>query len=206
MSESGYRLYGDRRSGNCYKAGLLLRLLGLEYDWVETNVVLAETRSEAFLEMNPNGRVPVLQLPDGRFLAESNAMLLHLSEGTRYLPADGYERALCYQWLFFEQYSHEPFIAVSRFIMMHGDGDDASRARLESKRAGGLAALKIMDDHLTRNDFFVDNRYSIADIGLYAYTHVADEGGFELGDYPALSAWLGRVASQPRYCSITDTF
>lgn len=204
MTASGYRLYGDRRSGNCYKVGLLMQFLGYEYEWIETSVLRAETRTEEFLSMNPNGRVPLLQLPDGRYLAESNAMLLHLSEGSRYLPRDDYARALCYQWLFFEQYSHEPYIAVARFLKHFDHGLAVSEKRMAMLHERGLQALDVMERELSARDFFAGDEYSIADIALYAYTHVASEGGFDLAVFRAIGDWMGRVRQQPGHFDMAD--
>lgn len=201
-----YTLYDYLPSGNGYKVRLTLKQLEQNFRYVDMDIMTGATRTAEFLRKNPNGRIPTLEYEPGEFLFESNAIMFFLAEGTDLLPKSRLHRAKVLQWLFFEQYSHEPFIAVSRFIVMHGGDDDAARKRLQSKREGGLAALKIMEDHLTNNDFFVNNHYSIADIGLYAYTHVADEGGFDLSVYPALTAWLERVASQPQHCKITDTF
>lgn len=201
-----YTLYDYLPSGNGYKVRLTLKQLQHAFRYVDMDIMEGATRTESFLKKNPNGRIPTLEYAPGEFLFESNAIMYYLAEGTHLLPESRLHRAQVLQWLFFEQYSHEPFIAVSRFILMHGGPNAEAKARLDSKRAGGLAALKIMDDHLSDNEYFVANRYSIADIGLYAYTHVADEGGFDLGVYPALSAWLKRVAAQPDHCRITDTF
>ncbi len=201
-----YTLYDYLPSGNGYKVRLTLTQLQHNFRYVDMDIMKGETRTDSFLNKNPNGRIPTLEYAPGEFLFESNAIMHYLAEGTVLLPESRLHRAQVLQWLFFEQYSHEPYIAVSRFILMHGEPDAASAARLESKRGGGLAALKIMEDHLSDTDFFVGNRYSIADIGLYAYTHVADEGGFDLSAFPALTAWLKRVAAQPDHCRITDTF
>jgi glutathione S-transferase len=191
-----FTLFGDSRSGNCYKPALLLKLTGRAFTWVETDVMAGATRRRDFLEMNPNGRVPLLRLPDGRFLAESNAMLLHLAEGTRYLPEDAYQRALVYQWLFFEQYSHEPFIAVARFICHFQRREAQEKERLEQLRSKGYEALGVMDRHLSGNAFMAGEHFSIADIALYAYTHVAAEGGFDLAPFAGVNGWLKAVESQ----------
>lgn len=193
------RLYDYHDSGNGYKVRLLLAQLGLPYEYVEKDIMKGETRTPEFLALNPNGRIPVLQLEDGAALAESNAILFYLAEGTPYLPADRLDRARVLQWLFFEQYSHEPYVAVARFLLRHTPPDDPRRDMLEQRQKGGYAALGVMEGHLAERPFFVAGRYSIADIALYAYTHVADQGGFELGSYPALRAWLARVEAQPGY-------
>ena len=192
------RLYDYYDSGNGYKVRLLLAHLGIRYEYVETDILKGETRTPEFLALNPNGRVPLVVLEDGP-LAESNAILFYFAEGTPYLPADKLERARVLQWLFFEQYSHEPYVAVARFLLRHTAPDDPRREVLEQRQKGGYAALAVMERHLADNPFFVAGRYSIADIALYAYTHVADQGGLELGSYPCVRAWLARVEAQPGF-------
>lgn len=199
-----YRLYGDSRSGNCYKPALILRLTGLKFEWVHTDVMKRETRTPEFLALNPNGRVPLLVLPDGRLLAESNAMLIHLAEGTRWLPADAYERALVYQWLFFEQYSHEPYIAVVRFMIHFARTAEAQAERVAELRERGDAALGVMETRLREAPYFAGADFTIADIALYAYTHVADESDFDLASYPAVSEWLERVRTQPGMLAMNE--
>ena len=196
-------LHDHASSGNGYKVRLLLHLLDLPFERIEYDIDRGATRTPDFLRMNPNGRVPVLDFGDGRFLAESNAILIYLAERTDYLPQDRFERALVMQWLFFEQYSHEPNIATPRYWITHKLLDDARRAMLEGKRQQGYAALAVMERHLEHRDYFVGERYSVADIALYAYTHVAGEGGFELDRYAAVRRWLDRVASRPRHVPIT---
>lgn len=191
------KLYGDRQSGNCYKPKLLMRLLGIPFEWVEVDVPGGGTRTPAFLAMNPNGRVPLLEIEPGTWLAESNAMLCWLAEGTPWMPEDRLQRAFVMQWLFFEQYSHEPYIATSRYWLHYLKQPERYRDQLEAKRPGGYAALAVMEGALSRADWFVADRYTIADIALYAYTHVAHEGDFDLNPYPAVRAWLSRVAAQP---------
>jgi glutathione S-transferase len=191
------RLYDYGDSGNGYKVRLLLAQLGRSYEYVEVDILAGESRSEEFLARNPNGRVPLLELDDGRFLAESNAILFYLAEGTRFLPEDALERARVLQWMFFEQYSHEPYVATSRFWLRHTKLTPWRRERLAEKREGGEAALAVMERHLGERPFFGADRYSIADIALYAYTHVAPEGGISLDGLPAVRAWLARVAEQP---------
>ena len=188
-------LYDNPMSGNCYKARLLLALLGIAYERRELSVIDRSDRAEVLGELNPGLRVPTLVLDDGRALGESGAILLYLAEDTEYLPKDRFERAQMLQWMFFEQYSHEPNIAVLRFWAEAGI--EPSATELEAKRAGGEAALAAMDRHLTERRFFVADAYSLADIALYAYTHVAHEGGFSLDPYPAIGAWLARVAAPP---------
>jgi len=196
------RLYDYLSSGNGYKCRLLLRQLGLPFERVELDIMKNETRTPEFLAKNPNGRIPLLELDDGRLLPESNAILFYLAEGTPFLPVDRFERAQVLQWLFFEQYSHEPNIATTRFIVPHLPADSPRRAELPRRRELGYAALDVMERHLASNDYFVASRYTIADIALYAYTHVADEGGFDLVPYPAVGAWLTRVAAQPGHTPI----
>ena len=186
-------------SGNCYKVRLALEQLGLPYRWVETDPGAGDTRTPDFLAMNPNGKVPTLQLEDGTFLAESNAILNYLAEGSRLLPSERLARAQVLQWMFFEQYSHEPYIAVARAILRYQPPDSPRRAELPRLHERGRQALAVMDKHLAREPFFVGGRYSIADIALYAYTHCAADGGFDLSAYPALTAWLQRLRAQPRY-------
>ncbi len=198
------RLYDYLPSGNGYKVRLLLSHLGRDYELVELDLAGGETRTPAFLAKNPNGRIPLIEWDDGRRLAESNAILFHLAEGTPYLPADPWERAQALQWLFFEQYSHEPYIAVARAWLKLTGLDEARRAALPEKQRLGYQALQVMEQHLAGRDLFVGGAYSIADIALYAYTHVADEGGFDLAGYPAIGAWLARVAALPGHVAITQ--
>jgi glutathione S-transferase len=198
------RLHDNLSSGNGYKARLLLAQLGVPFERVEYDIDRAETRTPEFLRMNPNGRVPVLELEDGRFLPESNAILFYLAEGTPFLPDYRFGRAQVLRWTFFEQYSHEPNIASPRYWITHNlPMTEERRVTLEPKRRLGYAALGVMEGHLKDREFFVENRYSIADIALYAYTHVADEGGFDLGRFPSINAWLKRVAAQPGHVPIT---
>ena len=198
-----YTLYSMQDSGNCYKVRLILHRLGLPFRVVETDTFAGATRTAAFLALNPNGKVPLLVLPDGRRLAESNAMLLHLAEGTKYVPADPYDRALCYQWLFFEQYSHEPFIAVARSWMhLIEGGREKAAGRLPELHRRGYAAIRVMEDRLAAEPWFAGSAYSIADIALFAYTHVAHQGGFDLAPYPAVRAWLDRFAAEPGHVDL----
>ena len=198
-------LYDYLPSGNGYKVRLLLRLLQRPYTLIEKDILKGETRTPEFLQLNPNGRVPVLVLDDGTPLAESNAILWYLAEGTPYLPEDRLERAQVLQWMFFEQYSHEPNIATTRFWLKHPELlDDARRAQLPAKRKQGYAALDVMERRLAGEPYLVGGRLSIADIALYGYTHVAEEGEFDLAAYPAVRAWLERVRDRPDYRSITE--
>ena len=193
-------LYDNAISGNCYKVRLLFSLLGIEYERREVSVIDRSNRAELLGGLNPGLRVPTLVLDDGRPLAESDAILVYFAEGTEYLPTDRYERAQALQWMFFEQYSHEPNIAVLRF-WAHAEIKPDPREAL-AKFNGGLAALEAMERHLTGRDFFVGDRATVADIALYAYTHVADEGGFEIARFKAIGAWLERVRALPGYVPI----
>ena len=191
-------IYGMADSGNCYKPRLLMAKLGRQFRHVEVSSHDGGTRAEAFTAKNPNAMAPLLEFDDGRLLAESNAMLLHLGEGTRFVPDDPYERALAYQWLFFEQYSHEPYIAVRRALLTFPNRKkDATPERLALTLERGDKALRVMEKRLAEAPFFAGPAISVADIALYAYTHVAEEGGFDLGGYPSVIAWLRRVESDP---------
>jgi glutathione S-transferase len=194
-----FTAYGMSDSGNCYKVKLALEQLGAPYKWVEVSTTKGETKTAAFLKMNPNGQVPALQLEDGSFLAESNAILAYLADGSALVPGDRLGRARMLQWMFFEQYSHEPCVAVARAIMRYQPPDSPRRAELPRLLERGHKALGVMEQHLAREPFFAAGRYTIADIALYAYTHCAGDGGFDLGRYPGVSAWLARVKSQPRH-------
>ena len=191
------RLYDNHLSGNGYKPRLLLAHLGLAYERIEVDSLKGETRTPGFLARNPNGRIPVLELEDGVCLAESNAILFYLAEGSRFLPSDRLARALTLQWMFFEQYSHEPYIAVARHWLRHLEMTEAQRADLPARQEGGRAALAVMERRLGRADWFGGDSFGIADVALYAYTHLADEGGFDLAGFPGIRAWLDRVAGQP---------
>ena len=192
-------IYGDSRSGNCYKIQLLCAELGLEYEWREVDILAGETRTESFLAMNPNGRIPLLALPDGGLLPESNAILSYLAEGTELAGTTRFSRAEVLQWMFFEQYSHEPNIATSRFIIQYLGNPPEKQAALDARKDAGYQALGVMERRLADADFFVAEGFTIADIALYAYTHVAHEGGFDLAAYPAVRAWLTRVADREKH-------
>jgi len=194
-------LYDSAVSGNCYKVRLLLAHPGVEFDRLEVDVVDRSGRPELLGELNPGLRVPTLLLDDGRPLAESGAILWYFADGTPYLPEDRFARAQVLQWMFFEQYSHEPYVAVLRFLL-HVRPGEAPEQEVEVKRAGAYAALDAMERRLARADFLVGEAYSIADIALYAYTHVADEAGLELTQYPGIRAWLARVAEQAGHVTI----
>jgi glutathione S-transferase len=191
-------LYDSPVSGNCYKVRLLFAHLGLEYDRRGLDVADRSDRPEVLGGLNPSLRIPTLVLDDGRSLGESGAILWYFGEGTRYVPEDRYERAQVLQWMFFEQYDHEPALAVVRFWVAYSGRPDAFADRLEERMAAGYRALDAMEQHLGGGrNYFVGSRLSLADICLYAYTHVAPEGGFELDRYPSIGVWLDRVASEP---------
>ncbi|MGL4883807.1 MAG: glutathione S-transferase family protein, partial [Waterburya sp.] len=171
---------------------------------IELNILNRETRTPEFLAKNPNGKIPLLEIAPDKFLAESNAILYYLSQGTDFFPSDRYTQAQVMQWLFFEQYSHEPFIATARYWISILKQAEQHQEQLQHKHRIGNAALKVMEQHLSQNDFFVGSTYTIADIALYAYTHVADEGGFDLNQFPAILAWFKRIEAHPRHILITD--
>ena len=196
------KVYGDHESGNCYKIRLLLGHLERSYEWVDVDVLARETRTPEFLARNPNGRVPLLELDDGAFLAESNAILWYLARGTDFLPEHPFEQAKTLEWLCFEQYSHEPYIATSRYWIHYLNAREQYRDKLAEKRDPGYAALGVMEGHLGKRPFFVGARMTIADIALYAYTHVADEGDFDLSGFPAVRRWLARVAASPGHVAM----
>jgi len=197
------KLFDFLPSGNGYKVRLLLTQLEHRFTLVEKDIAKGETRTPEFLALNPNGRIPVLELDDGRHLSESDAILFYLAEGTPFLPDERFARADVLRWMFFEQYSHEPYIAVARAWLHVLTGRKYEPRELEAKMAGGYQALDVMERHLATRRFFVADCYTIADIALYAYTHVAHEGDFHLGRYPNVRAWLARVASQPGHVPIT---
>ena len=192
-------------SGNGFKVRLLLAQLGQKYDWTNVDIDKGLTRTPEFLKRNPNGRIPTLELDDGTNLFESNAIMWYLAEGSRFVPATQLGRAQVLQWMFFEQYSHEPYVATPRYLMRHFPADHPRRAEIPARLEKGHAALKVMEGHLATRQFFVNDRYTIADIALYAYTHVAPEGGLDLGAYPKVREWLARVAAQPGYVPLLAT-
>jgi glutathione S-transferase len=189
-------------SGNGFKVRLLMAQLGIRYHWTNIDIDQGLTRTPEFLKRNPNGRIPTLELDDGTNLFESNAILWYLAEGTQFVPATRLGRAQVLQWMFFEQYSHEPYVATPRYICRHLPADHLRRAELPGRLEKGHAALKVMEGHLATRQFFVDEQYSIADIALHAYTHVAPDGGLELAPYPAVRSWLQRVAARPDYVEL----
>ena len=196
------KLYADSSSGNCYKVELLLSFLGKPYDLEELSVLAGDTRKPEFLARNPNGRIPLLELDDGTHLPESNAILFYLAEGTAFLPADRLGRAQALQWMFFEQYSHEPYIAVLRFWKQYQGKSPADEPSWAEREAKGYAALDVMERTLAGGPWLVGDSPTVADIALYAYTHVADHGGFDLSPYAAVGAWVDRLAALPGYVPI----
>ncbi len=197
-----YCLYDFLPSGNGYKVRLLLNQLQIPFERIELNILQGETRTPEFLAKNSNGKIPVLEIAPDRYLAESNAILYYLSQNTTYFPQDKWHQAKVMQWLFFEQYSHEPYIATSRYWLSILKQPEKYQSQLQAKQAGGYQALEVMEKHLQINTFFVNEQYSIADIALYAYTHVAEEGGFNLQEFGAIRSWFQRIESQPNYIRI----
>lgn len=194
-----YKIYGDMLSGNCYKIKLLMQFLNIEHKWIHVDILAGKTHTKAFKLMNPNARIPVIDLGHDRYLWESNAILHYFANGTNLLPADRYLNAEVLQWQFFEQYSHEPYIATARYINKYLGLPEERKAEYYSKQSGGHHALKVMNDHLANHQYFVDNKLSIADISLYAYTHVAHEGGFDLSAYIHIIRWLKDFETTPNY-------
>jgi glutathione S-transferase len=193
------KVYGDLQSGNCYKIKLALSLLDITHEWIHVDILAGETQTAEFLSMNPNGKIPILELSNGRYLSESNAILNFLANGTELLPEDPFDRAKVLQWQFFEQYSHEPYIAVARFIAKYLGLPDDRKADYESKQLGGHKALSVMEKQLAKTSYLVGEQLTIADISLYGYTHVAHEGGFDIASYPAIQAWLSKISSHEKY-------
>lgn len=198
----GLTVHGMSVSGNCHKVRLLLEQLGARYRWVEVDSAHGQTHEPAFLALNPNAKVPLVVRDDGRVLAESNAILFWLAEGTPYLSSDGWERAQVLRWMFFEQYSHEPYIAVARFICGWTAADSPRRAELPHVRERAAHALAVMEQHLSGAQWFSGTHYGIADIALFAYTDVAADGGVALQPFPAILAWLDRVRAQPGFVAM----
>ena len=197
------KIYADNQSGNCYKIKLLTSLLEIEHEWIHIDIMANETLTPSFLKMNPNGKIPLLELDDGRLLSESNAILNYLASDTSLAVDDSFVKAKILQWQFFEQYSHEPFIAVARFIAKYLGLPKDRKADYESKQEGGHKALKIMEEQLQKTPYLVGNKLTTADISLYGYTHVADEGGFDLNKYPAIQRWLTRIKDHPSYVGMS---
>ena len=196
------KVFGDMLSGNCYKVKLLMQFLSLPHEWVHVDILAHETQTGDFQRMNPNARIPVVELADGHYLWESNAILNYFADGTQFLPQDNYKRAKVLQWQFFEQYSHEPYIATARYINKYLGLPKDREAEYHGKQAGGHKALAVMDRHLSDNQFFLGTQATIADISLYAYTHVADEGGFDLSDYDNIQRWFKDFETIPGYIAM----
>ncbi|WP_417880653.1 glutathione S-transferase family protein [Vibrio sp.] len=196
-------VYGDLQSGNCLKVKLLLSFLNIQHDWQYVDILNKETQTSEFLSLNPNGKIPTIVFDNGQVLCESNAILSYFAEGTRYLPTDRYQKAKVYEWLFFEQYSHEPYIAVARFIQKYQGMPEHRLEEYQSLQSGGHKALKIMEQQLSQSAFLVGNSISIADIALYSYTHVAHEGGFELASYPNIERWIDSIGSMEGYVGMS---
>jgi glutathione S-transferase len=194
-----YKVFGDMLSGNCYKVKLLMKFLSIEHEWVHVDILASETHTEEFKQMNPNARIPVMGLGDSKYLWESNAILNYLAENTAFLPQEKYKRSQVLQWQFFEQYSHEPYIATARYINKYLGLPKDREAEYHSKQVGGHKALLVMEKHLAENKFFLGDSATIADISLYAYTHVADEGGFDLSGYVSVKRWFKDFESIPGY-------
>ncbi|WP_312369242.1 glutathione S-transferase family protein [Stenotrophomonas sp.] len=201
-TQAALTVYGMSSSGNCHKVRLLLQQLGARYQWHEVDSADGQTRTAEFLALNPNGKVPVVQRGDGRVLAESNAILFWLAEGTPFLPADGWQRAQALSWMFFEQYSHEPYVAVARFISGWTPEGSPRRAELPRLRERAQDALAVMEQHLQANAWFTGPDYGVADIALFAYTAVAGDGGIRLSPYPAVERWLQAVRAQPGFVAM----
>jgi glutathione S-transferase len=199
------KIYGDNQSGNCYKIKLLCSFLQLEHEWLHVDILAGDTKQADFISKNPNGKIPLLALPDGRYLTESNAIMNYLAANSELLPTDSFDLAKVQQWQFFEQYSHEPYIAVARFIAKYLGLPEDRRAEYQSKHQNGYKALSVMETQLEQTPYLIGEQLTTADIALYAYTHVADEGGFELKDYPAILAWLSSIQNQPNYISMNST-
>lgn len=193
------KIYADIQSGNCYKIKLITSLLDIEHEWINIDILANETLTESFLKKNPNGKIPLLELDDGRFLSESNAILNYLAFDTSLVGDNSFDNAKIQQWQFFEQYSHEPYIAVARFIAKYLGLPADRKADYESKQKGGYKALDVMEEQLQKTTYLVGNRLSTADISLYGYTHVAHEGGFNLIEYPAIQRWINSIQAHPNY-------
>jgi len=198
------KVYGDLKSGNCYKVKLLLNLLNMPHEWIHVDILKSETHTAEFKNINPNAKIPALVLVDGQCIWESNAILNYLAEGTAFLPSKKLARAQVLQWQFFEQYSHEPYIAVNRYIKVYLNMPADRQSEYERNLVSGYKALDVMEEHLTKNRFFAAEMFTIADISLYAYTHVAHEGGFRIGRYPGISEWMLRLESKLKHYTLND--
>ncbi|MFT6208273.1 MAG: glutathione S-transferase [Colwellia sp.] len=202
LKDNVVKIYADIQLGNCYKIKLVTSILQIEHEWININILAGESGTTSFLKKNPTGKIPLLELDDGRFLSESNAILNYLASGSSLLPKDRFENAKVQQWQFFEQYSHEPFIAVARFIAKYLGLPDNRKAEYQSKQEGGDKALRIMEKQLKITPYLVGSTLTTADISLYGYTHVAEEGGFNLLEYPAIQMWINRVQAHPNYTAM----
>ncbi|MEP5566624.1 MAG: glutathione S-transferase family protein [Halioglobus sp.] len=198
------KIYGDHRSGNCYKLKLVTSLLGISHQWVPIDILAGGTDTTGFESLNANKKIPVLELDDGRTLSESNAILNFLARRSVLEPNSEFDQAKVQQWQFFEQYSHEPYIAVARFIAVYLNMPESRAQEFRDKQEGGHKALSVMEKQLTRSDFLVGDQATTADVSLYAYTHVAEEGGFELSAYPGICAWLDRIRALPNYVAMAS--
>ncbi|MEO8740764.1 MAG: glutathione S-transferase family protein [Casimicrobiaceae bacterium] len=198
------KIHGMSTSGNCHKVRMVLEALGQPYEWREVDTRHGTTRTPEFLAMNPHGQVPVAEIEAGVFLPESNAIMVYLADGSALIPGDRLLRARMLQWMFFEQYSHEPYIAVARYLRRLHPDPESQRTLADSRMAGGYRALAVMEGQLAQTPFLGGENYTLADIALYAYTHVAGDGGFDLGRFPALRQWLARVAAQPGYVHMAE--
>jgi len=196
------KIYGDIYSGNCYKLKLICALLGIEHEWIPVDIMRGETREDHFLALNPVGQIPICVTGDGQTLTESNAILYYLAQGSDLWPTDRLAQTRVLEWQFFEQYSHEPTIAVARFILVYLGLPDDRRREYEAKLKGGYRALDLMERHLKVQRFLVGQTCSIADISLFAYTHVAEEGGFDLSSYPAIGTWIASIEQLPGYIAM----
>ena len=197
-----YKVYGDYKSGNCYKVKLMLNLLGIPYQWVDVDILNGDTQTPEFLAKNPNGKIPVLELAHGDTLAESNAILFYLAQGSPLWPTEPRQQAEVLKWLFFEQYRHEPYVAVARFIVHYLGRPESQEARLDGLKAGGEKALAVLEQQLKQSPYLCGESPTIADIALYAYTHVAEEGIFSLQGWPAIRDWIARIEAHPRHLSL----
>lgn len=195
-------VYGDSLSGNCYKVKLLCSLLQIEHQWVEVDIMAGQTRSSEFLAMNANGKIPVLVTDQQQVISESNAIMYYLSQQTHLFPTQVIQQSVCLQWMFFEQYSHEPYIAVARFINKYLGKPAERLAEFDEKQEGGRKALAVMEIQLQKGPYLIGETISIADICLFAYTHVAYEGGFDLNEFPAILSWISRIVNQPHFIAI----
>jgi len=197
------KIYGDYQSGNCYKIKLITALLNIQHEWIDVDILKNETKTELYLSKNPIGQIPLLECDDGSFITESNAILNFLAFNSLLLPNEPYQRAKVLQWQFFEQYSHEPYIAVARFIAKYLGLPDDKKEEYAAKQEGGHKALAVMEQQLQQSPYLVGESITIADISLYGYTHVADEGGFDLAAYSAIQQWVERIQQQPHYVPMT---